>query len=184
MTPNPSFHRTLGGESQRKWSHFLKHTDEIDMEYTNIEQLMLAESLKRKSMFREALTFEIVGTIISLLAAYFAGTTAFFVCVSVLFGSYFMLRRLIEITAEILVFQKLVMRSKAKLDEIYFELHSSHSVSSDIRAELRDIKEKIGDLEIHGSKLLPQYRDPISEAKRLQEHEARRGVKTRGTSAR
>lgn len=87
------------------------------MEYTNIEQLMLAESLKRKSMFREALTFEIVGTIISLLTAYFAGTTAFFVCVSVLFGSYFILRRLIEITAEILVFQKLVMRHHAMLDD-------------------------------------------------------------------
>jgi hypothetical protein len=113
------------------------------MEYTNIEQLMFAESLKRKSMFREALTFEIAGTVISLLAAYFAGTTAFFVCVSVLFGSYFMLRRLIEITAEILIFQKLVMRSEARLNDITSELNSSYSVLTGIRTELEDIKNKV-----------------------------------------
>jgi len=128
------------------------------MEYENIEQLMLAESLKREAMRKEALTFEIVGTIISLLAAYFAGATAFFVFVSVLFGSYFMLRRLIEITAEILVFQKLVMRSKARLDDIFAELHSGYSASSDIRTDLGNIKKKLDDLEIVGNKLALTHR--------------------------
>lgn len=70
-----------------------------NIEQGKIEITKLIENIHKEKK-REMVVFSVMATVISLLAAYFAGALAFFICASLFFCSYFILFRLASNGAE------------------------------------------------------------------------------------